>query len=80
MKLGKRREDGELEITEVEKGREVYGQRSERELLAAGYKPVCEIEAPEGASTFHYNDLPNCHVQEWDTPVDGADGGREIGV
>lgn len=65
-----------LDIKEVEKGMEVGGTVTEQQLKGQGYKPVCEVEEPEGAEYFVYREYDTCFVQEWrmkDEPLQEGD-------
>lgn len=65
-----------LDIKEVEKGTEVGGATTEQQLKEQGYKPVCEVEEPEGAEYFVYREYDACFVQEWrmkDEPLQEGD-------
>lgn len=53
-----------ISIIECENGVEIDGKRTEAELKAEGYKPVCEVE-PEGLSECVYIEYPTCFVQVW---------------
>lgn len=64
MKYGKITE-GTLQTLEVEKGVQVGGKLTEEEIIAQGYKPVCETEKPEGADYMEYQEYEKCIVQEW---------------
>lgn len=64
MKYGKITE-GTLQTLEVEKGVQVGGKLTEEEIIAQGYKPVCETEKPEGADYMEYREYGKCIVQEW---------------
>ena len=64
MKYGKLINNN-LDIKEVEKGTEVGGTTTEQKLKEQGYKPVCEVEEPEGAEYFVYREYDACFVQEW---------------
>lgn len=67
MKYGKL-ENEVLDIIEVEYGVEVDGSLTEQELQRQGYKPVCEVEKPDGAEGFVYKDYGTCYVQIWKMP------------
>lgn len=67
MKYGKLINNS-LDIKEVEKGIEVGGTTTEQQLIEQGYKPLCEIEKPEGAEYFVYREYDACFVQEWRMP------------
>lgn len=67
MKYGKLINNN-LDIKEVEKGIEVGGTTTEQQLIEQGYKPLCEIEKPEGAEYFVYREYDACFVQEWRMP------------
>lgn len=65
-----------LDIKEVEKGMEIGGKPTEKQLKEQGYKPVCEVEEPEGAEYFVYREYDACFVQEWrmkDEPLQEGD-------
>lgn len=65
-----------LDIKEVEKGMEIGGKLTEKQLKEQGYKPVCEVEEPEGAEYFVYREYDACFVQEWrmkDEPLQEGD-------
>lgn len=64
MKYGKLINNN-LDIKEVEKGIEVGGTTTEQQLKEQGYKPVCEVEEPEGSEYFVYREYDACFVQEW---------------
>lgn len=75
MKYGKLINNN-LDIKEVEKGIEVGGTTTEQKLKEQGYKPVCEVEEPEGAEYFVYREYDACFVQEWrmkDEPLQEGD-------
>lgn len=75
MKYGKLINNN-LDIKEVEKGVEVGGTTTEQKLKEQGYKPVCEVEEPEGAEYFVYREYDACFVQEWrmkDEPLQEGD-------
>lgn len=75
MKYGKLINNN-LDIKEVEKGTEVGGTTTEQKLKEQGYKPVCEVEEPEGAEYFVYREYDACFVQEWrmkDEPLQEGD-------
>ena len=75
MKYGKLINNN-LDIKEVEKGIEVGGTTTEQQLKEQGYKPVCEVEEPEGAEYFVYREYDTCFVQEWrmkDEPFQDGD-------
>ena len=75
MKYGKLINNN-LDIKEVEKGVEVGGTTTEQQLKGQGYKPVCEVEEPEGAEYFVYREYDACFVQEWrmkDEPLQEGD-------
>lgn len=75
MKYGKLINNN-LDIKEVEKGTEVGGTTTEQKLKEKGYKPVCEVEEPEGAEYFVYREYDACFVQEWrmkDEPLQEGD-------
>lgn len=75
MKYGKLINNS-LDIKEVEKGIEVGGTTTEQQLIEQGYKPLCEIEKPEGAEYFVYREYDTCFVQEWrmkDEPLQEGD-------
>lgn len=75
MKYGKLINNN-LDIKEVEKGIEVGGTTTEQQLIEQGYKPLCEIEKPEGAEYFVYREYDACFVQEWrmkDEPLQEGD-------
>lgn len=67
MKYGKLINNN-LDIKEVEEGIEVGGTTTEQQLKEQGYKPVCEVEEPEGAEYFVYREYDACFVQEWRMP------------
>lgn len=65
-----------LDTKEVEKGMEIGGKLTEQQLKEQGYKPVCEVEEPEGAEYFVYREYDACFVQEWrmkDEPLQEGD-------
>lgn len=65
-----------LDIKEVEKGMEISSSITEQQLKDQGYKPVCEVEEPEGAEYFVYREYDACFVQEWrmkDEPLQEGD-------
>lgn len=64
MKYGKLNNET-LDIKEVENGMEVGGSLTEQQIIAQGYKPVCEIEKPTEADFFVYKEYETCFVQEW---------------
>lgn len=64
MKYGKITE-GTLQTLEVEKGVQVGGKLTEEEIIAQGYKPVCEVEKPENADFYVYKEYEVCFVQVW---------------
>lgn len=66
MKYGKLLSE-ELQIKEVEKGMEVGGSITEEEIIAQGYKPLCEIKKPTETSIVYYREYNSCIVQEWET-------------
>lgn len=75
MKYGKLINNN-LDIKEVEKGIEVGGTTTEQQLIEQGYKPLCEIEKPEGVEYFVYREYDACFVQEWrmkDEPLQEGD-------
>lgn len=75
MKYGKLINNN-LDIKEVEKGMEIGGKLTEQQLKEQGYKPVCEVEEPEGAEYFVYREYDACFVQEWrmkDEPLQEGD-------
>lgn len=75
MKYGKLINNN-LDIKEVEKGMEIGGKLTEQQLKEQGYKPVCEVEEPEGAEYFVYREYDTCFVQEWrmkDEPLQEGD-------
>ena len=57
-----------LDIKEVEKGVEIRSSITEQQLKDQGYKPVCEVEEPEGAEYFVYREYDACFVQDWRMP------------
>lgn len=61
-------ENDQLLVKEVEKGQEVGGKLTEEEIIAEGYKPLCEVEKPDGAEGFVYKDYGTCYVQIWKMP------------
>jgi hypothetical protein len=61
-------ENDEFLIKEFEKGIEVGGKLTEEEIIAQGYKPLCEVEKPDGAEGFVYKDYGTCYVQIWKMP------------
>lgn len=61
-------ENDQLLVKEVEKGQEVSGKLTEEEIIAQGYKPLCEVEKPDGAEGFVYKDYGTCYVQIWKMP------------
>lgn len=64
MKYGKLNNET-LDIKEVENGMEVGGSLTEQQIIANGYKPVCEVEK-SGDSTFCvYKEYDVCFVQIW---------------
>lgn len=64
MKYGKLNNET-LDIKEVENGIEVGGSLTEQQIIANGYKPVCEVEK-SGDSTFCvYKEYDVCFVQIW---------------
>lgn len=64
MKYGKLNNET-LDIKEVENGMEVGGSLTEQQIIANGYKPVCEVEK-SGDSTFCvYKEYDVCFVQVW---------------
>lgn len=67
MKYGKLINNN-LDIKEVEKGMEIGGKLTEKQLKEQGYKPVCEVEEPEGAEYFVYREYDACFVQDWRMP------------
>lgn len=67
MKYAKIEKD-EFLIKEFEKGIEVGGELTEEEIIAQGYKPLCEVEKPNGAEGFVYKDYETCYVQIWKMP------------
>ena len=67
MKYGKLINNS-LDIKEVEKGMEIGGKLTEQQLKEQGYKPVCEVEEPEGAEYFVYREYDACFVQDWRMP------------
>lgn len=64
MKYGKLNNET-LDIKEVEKGVEVGGSLTEQQIIAQGYKPVCEVEKPSDADFFVYKEYDVCFVQIW---------------
>lgn len=75
MKYGKLINNN-LDIKEVEEGIEVGGITTEQQLKEQGYKPVCEVEEPEGSEYFVYREYDACFVQEWrmkDDPLQEGD-------
>jgi hypothetical protein len=75
MKYGKLINNN-LDIKEVEKGMEIGGKLTEQQLKEQGYKPVCEVEEPEGSEYFVYREYDACFVQEWrmkDEPLQDGD-------
>lgn len=75
MKYGKLINNN-LDIKEVEKGMEIGGKLTEKQLKEQGCKPVCEVEEPEGAEYFVYREYDACFVQEWrmkDEPLQEGD-------
>ena len=64
MKYGKITE-GTLQTLEVEKGVQVGGKLTEEEIIAQGYKPVCEVEQPSDAEFCVYREYDVCFVQIW---------------
>lgn len=75
MKYGKLINNN-LDIKEVEKGIEVGGTTTEQQLKEQSYKPVCEVEEPEGVEYFVYREYDACFVQEWrmkDEPLQEGD-------
>lgn len=75
MKYGKLINNN-LDIKEVENGMEIGGKLTEKQLKEQGYKPVCEVEEPEGAEYFVYREYDACFVQEWrmkDEPLQEGD-------
>lgn len=75
MKYGKLINNN-LDIKEVEEGIEVGGTTTEQQLKEQGYKPVCEVEEPEGSEYFVYREYDACFVQEWrmkDEPLQEGD-------
>lgn len=64
MKYGKITE-GTLQTLEVEKGVQVGGKLTEEEIIAQGYKPVCEVEKPADADFYVYKEYEVCFVQVW---------------
>lgn len=67
MKYGKLINNN-LDIKEVEKGMEIGGKLTEKQLKEQGYKPVCEVKEPEGAEYFVYREYDACFVQELRMP------------
>lgn len=64
MKYGKLNNET-LDIKEVENGMEVGGSLTEQQIIANGYKPICEVEK-SGDSTFCvYKEYDVCFVQIW---------------
>lgn len=61
-------ENDQLLVKEVEKGMEVDGKLTEEEIIAQGYKPLCEVEKQDGAEGFVYKDYGTCYVQIWKMP------------
>lgn len=61
-------ENDQLLVKEVEKGMEVDGKLTEEEIIAQGYKPLCEVERQDGAEGFVYKDYGTCYVQIWKMP------------
>lgn len=61
-------ENDEFLIKEFEKGIEVGGELTEEEIIAQGYKPLCEVEKPDGVEGFVYKDYGTCYVQIWKMP------------
>lgn len=75
MKYGKLINNN-LDIKEVEKGMEIGGKLTEKQLKEQSYKPVCEVKEPEGAEYFVYREYDACFVQEWrmkDEPLQEGD-------
>jgi len=64
MKYGKITE-GTLQTIEVEKGVQVGGKLTEEEIIAQGYKPVCEVEKPADTDFYVYKEYEVCFVQVW---------------
>lgn len=67
MKYGKLNNET-LDIKEVENGMEVSGSLTEQQIIEQGYKPLCEVEKPDGAEGFVYKDYGTCYVQIWKMP------------
>lgn len=64
MKYGKLNNET-LDIKEVENGMEVGGSLTEQQIIANGYKPVCEVEKPSYADFCVYKEYDVCFVQIW---------------
>ena len=64
MKYGKLNNET-LDIKEVENGMEVGGSLTEQQIIANGYKPVCEVEKSDDSTFCVYKEYDVCFVQIW---------------
>lgn len=66
MKLAKLL-NGELSsVVEVKNGMSIDGTKTQAQLLAEHYKPLCEVAKPDGAVSCKYVEYATCIVQEWE--------------
>lgn len=72
MKASKQ-ENGQLtSVIVIKDGKEEGGSRTKEQLIKEGYKPLCEVHAPEGAVSCHYVEYASCIVQVWENAAGEA--------